>query len=116
MSTSTFWKWFHQEREKRGLSIRKVESLGGVGESAISSRARYELPPTYENCRAIAKAFDLPVEDVLRKAGLLPPRYDEEPTAKRLLHLFSQLSEEEKEYVIKFAKALAEESEEENER
>lgn len=108
MSSKAFWKWFHEERDKRGLSINVVEKMGGVSKSSISARARYELPPTYDNCRAIAKAFGIPLEDVLRKAGLLPPRYEDNPSARELLYRFSQLSEEEQEYILLTAEALIE--------
>ena len=69
--TEEFWKWAEEELEKRKLSWYAVERQSGLSNATISRRARELLPPTYETCRAIAQVFRLPLENVLRYAGLL---------------------------------------------
>jgi len=103
-----FWRWFNEERGRRNLSLRSIARLAGISHNAISQRESASLPPTYDLCRAIAKAFNMPLEDVLRQAGLLPPKYDENPSARELLWRFMQLSEEEQEFIILTAEALLE--------
>ena len=107
MTVDNFWQWFNEERQRRSLSIRQVEKRGGLSHGSISQREGAGLPPTIRTCQAIARAFNIPLSEVLHRASLIP-RYDEEPIAQQLLHSFSQLSEEEQEYVVTFTEALAE--------
>ena len=68
-----FWSWFNEERERRRLSFRAIETMtGGRPNGKLSKRASAGQPPTLENCRVIAEAFGLPLETVLRRANLLP--------------------------------------------
>ncbi len=108
MHPQEFWRWFNDEREKRGLSFRAVEKLGGLSHGAISQREREELPPTYNICVAIARAFRMPLDEVLRKAGLLPPTPNEDPRLKELIHWFSQLDEEAQEVILDAVRGIAE--------
>lgn len=115
MSTTKFWAWFNEEREKRGLSIRAVERRGGVGTATIGGRERQNLPPTYEVCRAISRAFGIPLEEVLRRADLLPPSPDDDPRLKELIHWFSQLDETAQEIVLSAIRGIVEQQRHEQE-
>lgn len=56
-------------------------------------------------CLGIARAFNIPPEDVYRRAGLLPPLPDE-PTQlqeKRLYDLYRRLPERIRERVVEYA-------------
>ncbi len=108
MYTESFWEWFNRERELRNLSVRAVERLGGVGISTIGGKERQGLPPTFDICKAIARAFQMPTEDVLRRAGLLPHRPDEDPLAKELFYYFEQLDEDAQRHIIAAARGIAE--------
>ena len=108
MRPREFWRWFNEEREKRGLSFRAVEKLGGLSHGAISQREREELPPTYNICVAISRAFRIPLDDVLRKAGLLPPAPDDDPRLKELIHWFSQLDETAQDLILDAIRGIAE--------
>ncbi len=67
-----FWRWVEDEREKRQLSYRRIETTIGPPSGKLRKRASAGLAPTMENCRAIAEAFELPLDAVLRRANLLP--------------------------------------------
>ncbi len=67
-----FWRWVEDERKKRQLSYRRIETTVGPPSGKLRKRASAGQAPTMENCRAIADAFELPLEAVMRRANLLP--------------------------------------------
>src|SRR5260370_41691011 len=72
-----FIEWFNQQLQKRGWTQGKlIAQSGNTKEECLSSAAvsRYstgKMLPDASSCQKIARAFDLPVELVLRKAGLI---------------------------------------------
>ncbi len=81
---SQFIKWFNQQLHQRGWTQGKlITQSGNTKEERLSSAAvsRYstgKMFPDAASCQKIARAFDLPVELVLRKAGLIGDRLSNE--------------------------------------
>ena len=67
---SDFITWLDSELSIRGWTDYKLAKTAGFNHSVIS-RARMGVLPRWEACAGIAKAFELPVDFVFRKAGLL---------------------------------------------
>ena len=103
-----FWQWAEKELEIQHLNWYRVEQISGLSNAAISKRARELLPPTDTTCRAIAQAFKLPLENVFRRAGLLPPLPIQDDNFEAALFLFRQLSEEDQEKFLIWLRALVE--------
>jgi len=92
MSTLDFWDWVDAEIDRRGLSYYRIEMDAGLSNAAVSRPARNRTQPTLAVCKAIALAFEIAPEDVLRKARLidpLPPPVREEEEAIKLLRALS---------------------------
>jgi len=92
MSNLDFWEWVDSEIERRGLNYYRMEMSSGGSNGVLSKPARNQSNPTFGACQVIAHGFDLSLERVLRKAGILdslPPEVAEEGEAVRL---FRQLS------------------------
>jgi transcriptional regulator with XRE-family HTH domain len=74
---SHFAEWFSQQLHQRGWTQGKlITQSGNTKEERLSSAAvsRYstgKMLPDAASCQKIARAFDVPVELVLRKAGLI---------------------------------------------
>lgn len=74
---SQFTEWFNQQLRQHGWTQGKlIARSGNTKEGRLSSAAvsRYstgKMLPDAASCQKIARAFDLPVELVLRKAGLI---------------------------------------------
>lgn len=94
MKTEQFWIWAEQELEKRHLTWHAVERQTGLSNAAISKRARQLLPPTFDTCTAIAQAFRLDVEAILRKSGLTPSIPEDKEQDKEILYHFHSLNQE----------------------
>lgn len=67
-----FNRWLQNELNDRGWSQGDAARKGGFSESMLSKVLNGYTPPGIKFCRGIAKAFDVPVEEVQRRAGLLP--------------------------------------------
>jgi transcriptional regulator with XRE-family HTH domain len=79
-----FIEWFNQQLHKRGWTQGKlIAQSGNTKEERLSSAAvsRYstgKMLPDAASCQKIARAFDVPVELVLRKAGLIDSPFSNE--------------------------------------
>jgi transcriptional regulator with XRE-family HTH domain len=79
-----FIEWFNQQLHERGWTQGKlIAQSGNTKEERLSSAAvsRYstgKMLPDAASCQKIARAFDVPVELVLRKAGLIDSPFSDE--------------------------------------
>jgi len=105
-----FPNWLLTELENRGWSQAKLAKIAGVSRTAISDAISEKNPPGFEVCIAIAKAFKLPPEEVMRIAKLLPQISKRTSEHNRLLFLFDRLSPEQQRYALKLLEALGDES------
>jgi transcriptional regulator with XRE-family HTH domain len=79
---SQFADWFNQQLSKREWTQGRLISKSGAKAERLSSAAvsRYstgKMAPDAASCQKIADAFDVPVELVLYKAGIISTLYSE---------------------------------------
>ena len=79
--------------------------------------------PGLDFCRGVSRAFQIPLEDVFRKAGILPPTGTRAENARRkyqvgnyvmtdrFVELFEQLGAEQQDLVIRLLESLAQQVE-----
>jgi transcriptional regulator with XRE-family HTH domain len=103
-----FWSWVEEERSKRDLSYRAIESAGNVANGTISSRARRLLPPTATTLQAISRAFNLPFDFVAKQTVAQSSSSPSDPLFEQARHLFDQLTEDEQDIVLSQMRALVE--------
>ncbi|MCW5876144.1 MAG: helix-turn-helix transcriptional regulator [Anaerolineales bacterium] len=93
---SAFVDWVLRELEKRSWSQAELARRSKISESHISHVFFGRRQPQITFCKGIARAFELPPELVLRKAGLLPPIREEAGSqALEWQHIFSQARDDE---------------------
>jgi transcriptional regulator with XRE-family HTH domain len=68
-----FSAWLKAEVAGRGWSLRELGRRSGLSGAAVSAVAQGSQKPGLRFCVRVAGALHLPPEDVLRRAGLLPP-------------------------------------------
>jgi transcriptional regulator with XRE-family HTH domain len=95
------------EMEKRGLSIREFAKLVGVSHPTISDILNGE-EPSYDVCKKLAPILNLPLEKVLRAAGLLPPVPPDTEYQEEFLYLLAQLPPEERQEILDLLRFKAE--------
>jgi DNA-binding XRE family transcriptional regulator len=72
---NTFMEWLDKQRKKRGWTRAKLARVAGVSPTIIYFIARGKRVPGSFLCNGLAKALNLPREEVYRAAGLLEPIY-----------------------------------------
>ena len=86
-----FSEWVLQELDTRGWSQSDLARASGLTRGTISNLLNEVASPNPQTCIQIAKAFELPPEVVLRKAGILPPRTKIDEDVDRLAYRIAQL-------------------------
>lgn len=105
-----FIRWLDDELRKRGWSQSEAARRGGISASMINAIVNRQTNPGLDFCRGLARAFNMPLEDVFRRAGILPALVELPDEAKdwgeRLLYLTEEdrrRAVEMMEQVLKFA-------------
>jgi transcriptional regulator with XRE-family HTH domain len=86
-----FSEWVLQELGSRGWSQSDLARASGLTRGTISNLLNEVASPNPQTCIQIAKAFELPPEVVLRKAGILPPRTKIDEDVDRLAYRIAPL-------------------------
>jgi transcriptional regulator with XRE-family HTH domain len=105
--SDNFGFWLQREREKRGLTQAKLAAKAGLNRAVINKIENGQSEPSPETLQAIADALNIPDEVVFRAAGYLRSSANTE-YQEELLHLFSQLSQDEQDEIIELLRFKAE--------
>jgi transcriptional regulator with XRE-family HTH domain len=87
-----FSTWIAEELDRRNLSRSEAARKGGISPSAIDKIIGGFANPGIEFCRGIARAFNMPLEEVFRVAGILPPSQAKDPAVGALLARLNAMS------------------------
>lgn len=96
--------WLNSQIEDRDWSLRETARRAGLSPSVVSDVLTEKIRASYDFCMGIAQALDVPPEDVLRRAGLLPKQQGYNPKAEELLGLFAHLGEMDQDELIALAR------------
>lgn len=67
-----FVEWLNHELEERGWSRSEAARRGEFSSSMLDKVIGGFAQPGLDFCRGIARAFGVPLEEVFRRAGILP--------------------------------------------
>ena len=110
MNSVEFASWLQQEMNKRGLSNSELARRAGVTRGAIGNVLRGDRNVGSELCLAIAKGLKIPADVIFQKAGLLPSNStDDDPLAREVDFLLTQMTPAQRESALKFMRFLANE-------
>ena len=107
-SLSPLAEWIVAECAARGLTWAEASRRAGVDKSSISLIVRGQRPGI-ATCRALARVFDVPVEQVLRLAGHLEGSSQERtlpPVLRILVQELEQLPDEMQEPLLDAWRAM----------
>jgi transcriptional regulator with XRE-family HTH domain len=99
LAPKEFIDWLGQEIKKRGWSLRDTARAAGISHTPISYALNGELP-SFDTCIALADAFSVSRELVLRMAGYLPKPPNYTPTIEEGLSLLESLSEDDRQEIL----------------
>lgn len=90
---SDFALWLVQELEARGWSRAELarRTRGGITSTAVDQVVNGQSKPGLKFARAVASAFEMPEEDVMRRAGILRETVDLPPRLSDLAQRAAEL-------------------------
>lgn len=99
-----FADWLLAELESRGMTQSELARKGGISQAGIAHVIAGDRKPGPKICKAIARAFSIPEEEVMRRAGLMSsaPKTGGKRVEmlERLAHIAAQLPPREVEFLI----------------
>ena len=104
----TFSDWLTSEIASRNMSAADLARASGKSQAVIGRILNNERKPAPETLIAIARALHMPVEEVFRVAGVLPPAKEKSslnPRQVELLELAEGAEERELDMAIAMLRA-----------
>ena len=102
---NNLFSWINNELKIKGWSYAELARRSKLSKSAISNTINGTTKITWSFCAAIASAFQLPPEEVFRKAGLLKSTPKQAKNSE-LINIANNLPESDLELLNEFAKLL----------
>lgn len=99
-----FAQWLLTEMQTRRMSQAELARKSGLSRAMISRTLSQQSFPSWEACISIARGLDLPPENVLRAAGMLPAEIEEvERVSEQIAHYkIAELTDEQVDEVLRF--------------
>ncbi len=106
MTNQDFSSWLQDKLTNKGWSQADLSRETGLSTGGVAQLMNGRRNPGPEACTAIAKAFGLPPDAVFRAAGLLPSKSELDAQTERMIHLLSQMTEDEQETWFKMGEVF----------
>ena len=103
-----FIDWVRDGMRERNWSQVDLARHAEMTRQSISALITGKNKPGMKICTGIARAFNLPPEEVHRKAGLLPPQKQNNERTVELKYIFNQLDNHHQELVLNMVRSIRE--------
>ena len=101
-NTTEFATWLENELKEREMSQSELARRAKVTRAAINNILSGSRGPGTDLAKGIAKAFDIPPEQVYRAAGLLPVGANVDEYTEQIVYETKDLTRREKEEVLAY--------------
>jgi transcriptional regulator with XRE-family HTH domain len=103
LMSNTLSVWLNAEIATRRWSQSDLARKSGLNRSVINKILSESSKPTPETCLALADALKIPVIQIYRITGLLPPEPKEDPLVQLITYLSEKLpTEEDKQDAVEY--------------
>lgn len=102
--SESFSDWLKQKLVDKGWTQGELSRRSGVSRGAISNIIKNRRDPSPESCNQFADAFNMPAEDVLRRAGYLEALKPDSAAVRQILEIVRQLNDADQKEVLMYAK------------
>jgi len=106
MLAMEFTTWLFEKMKNKGWTQSELATRAGVTETAISDVLSQRRKPGKKLCIGIARALDLPPEQVFRAAGLFPPAPPHTEYIEQLVYKANLLNENGKKELMDYVDFL----------
>lgn len=107
MEDAAFVTWLNEEMDARGWKGAELARRAGLDPSSVTNVLNTMRRPGIEFCTGIGRAFGLPPEQVLRRAGLLPAVPDDYEEREIVNQVLGRLSWSARQVVVSMIRGLA---------
>lgn len=97
--------WLITNMQTNNLGIRETARRAGISHPLISDILNGGKP-SLETCSVLAELFKTPPEEILRLAGLLPPKAEKDVIMERADYLMERLSPAKQQQAIEYLEFL----------
>lgn len=104
--------WLETQLKNRDWQVSDLARKAGVYVASVSRILNGTRKPGPGICLNIARALNLPPEEVFRRAGLLPPQPGVDAEAEEMVHLFQQLEKDKRKLALSTLRVWVEGSKE----
>lgn len=94
-----FGNWLLALCAERDWNAADLARRSGLSQPVISRIVNGERKAGVQTCRAIAHAFGIPIDEVYRRAGLLPPARAKTERVARIIAVIEELPEHEQDFL-----------------
>ena len=104
-----FSEWLLEELERQDMTQAELSRRAGMSRGAISHMIIGRRKPETETCARIARALQLPLDLVMKKAGHLPATSQiesENPYLVEISMLFSNLSKTDQRQIVEIVRTF----------
>jgi len=105
--SDSFQNWLAEALAARGWSRREAARHAGISHTSVADVLGGRTRPTANFCMAMAGALGVPREDVLRRAGLLPPPGEDSLSLRELWSLLLGMTPSQLREIRHFAIGIA---------
>lgn len=98
-----FSDWLLEKIKERGWTQADLARASGLTTAAISKYMSGRIPEK-DALKRIAHAFDVPIEELYRVTGMLPPNTESDLLTKTIMHLMRDLDNDEKTEILEYVK------------
>lgn len=100
-----FPQWLQKKMDERGWGQSDLAREARINRQVIWGYLnRKRGKPDEDQLKAIARALEIPLEEIYRVAGILPPEPEPDLLTKAIMHLVRDLENDEKNEVLEYVK------------
>ena len=103
MTKVDFAEWLNNVLSDKEIKPVELARMARIDPGVVTRILKAERSPRPKTIEAIARALKLPLETVFRAAGLLPPQSPQSELISRIIHLTSELPEEDQTEILEYA-------------
>jgi len=107
LATEKLQRWLASQIGARDWNYSELAEKAGLSPATISLVMKGERGVGPDFCNAVARALNIPPDEVFRQAGLLPPVPEQDAVAENALHLFRHLTVADQERILAMMRVLA---------
>lgn len=99
-----FPTWLQNQLNERGWSQSDLANRAKIHRQVVWAYLNRRKKPGTDILKKIAKALDVPVEQIYQVTGMLAPEPESDILTKTIMHLINDLDNDEKSEVIEYVK------------